>query len=128
VYCSGEDYTNPCHLLTAQIFELIYKAYEKFLFMAAKYPPQKKKYIHPSYAIDVVWHSHMICPKVYEKETLEWVGYLVDHDPWPNSSKKDLHKGISATDDLWKKEFRVSVNDEHVQEFISAQYARRMNF
>jgi hypothetical protein len=33
--------------------------------MAAKYPPEQGQFIHPTYAIDVIWRAHMIYPKLY---------------------------------------------------------------
>jgi len=108
------SYPHPSHMKPLQVYQNLWKAYEKFLYMAAKHPPTKGQYVHPSYAIDVIWHSHMICPKKYAKETKEWVGYLVDHEPWPDSDSKEMEKSGDTTNALWQKEFGVDLHKEHI--------------
>eukprot|EP00026_Physarum_polycephalum_P022994 Phypoly_transcript_27595.p1 GENE.Phypoly_transcript_27595~~Phypoly_transcript_27595.p1 ORF type:complete len:149 (+),score=17.85 Phypoly_transcript_27595:3-449(+) len=104
---------HPSHMKPYEVYVQLWKAYEKFLYMAAKYPPSTGQYVHPSYAIDVIWHAHMICPKIYAKETKEWVGYLVDHEPWPVCEKKDMENSADNTNSLWEKEFGVPMHKEH---------------
>jgi hypothetical protein len=51
--------------------------------MAAKYPPESGEFVHPTYAIDLIWHSHMLYPLEYYEDTKGIVGYFMDHEPWP---------------------------------------------
>lgn len=105
---------NPSRMGTLEVYMLIWKAYEKFLYMAAKYPPAHGKYLHPNYAIDVMWHAHLICPRTYVKEVRQWTGYLMDHEPWPACEKNDVTKSINNTDKLWKEEFGCEMDSEHL--------------
>jgi len=108
----GTEYKNPCHLRTNVVYQNLLKSYERFLFMVAKYPPQTG-YIHPTFAIDVVWHSHMICPKYYESDIARLVGFSVEHDPWPTITKQDTSQSMEKTQNLWEKEFGNPIDLDH---------------
>jgi len=105
-------YYNPTDLSTMTIYQNILKSYERFLYMTAKYPPITG-YIHPTYAIDVMWHAHMICPKQYNIDISRLVGFLLDHDPWPMCSKEDISKNLQNSQDLWQQEFGISIDLDH---------------
>jgi len=51
---------------------------------------------------------------MYAKECKEWVGYLVDHNPWPEYEKQDMKEAIDKTDDMWKNEFGYGITEEHI--------------
>jgi len=109
---SKTEYYNPPDLSTMIIYKNILKSYERFLYMTAKYPPITG-YIHPTYAIDVMWHAHMICPKQYNIDISRLVGFLLDHDPWPMCSKEDISKNLQNSQDLWQQEFGISIDLDH---------------
>ncbi len=83
---SYNEYENPCSLRTVIVYQNMWKGYERFLCifnmlkkrknrltygdMACKYPTSKGELFHPSFAIDLMWHAHMICPKAYPKEKI----------------------------------------------------------
>jgi hypothetical protein len=54
------------------------KAYERFMYMAAKYPPGSGELIHPTYVIDVIWHSHMIHPHIYREDSQRYAYTLLN--------------------------------------------------
>ena len=70
--------------LKQRFYDRVLKSYERFLYMAAKYPPESGDFVHPTYAIDLLWHSHMIYPENYYNDSKRIVGYLMDHEPWPD--------------------------------------------
>ncbi|CAF4622493.1 unnamed protein product, partial [Didymodactylos carnosus] len=60
------------------------KSYERFLYMAAKFPSKNEDdFVHPTYAIDIIWHAHMQEPLHYAADSIRLVGYVMDHAPWP---------------------------------------------
>jgi len=92
------------------------KSYERFLFLAAKYPPSSGKMIHPTYAIDCIWHVHMIHPLIYKKDCQELVGYLMDHEPWPKESTVSMNKSFKDSSNIWQNEFSLPMEEEHIKE------------
>jgi len=92
------------------------KAYERFLYMAAKYPPGSGELVHPTYVIDVIWHSHMINPRIYQEDSLKYVGYIMDHDPWPEVALESMQSSYSTTNSVWEKEFAIPMEKEHQME------------
>jgi hypothetical protein len=58
--------------------------------MAAKFPPQSGQFVHPTYAIDLIWHSHMLFPIEYYNDSKRIVGYFMDHEPWPKVSAESM--------------------------------------
>ena len=75
------------------------KSYERFMYMNAVYPEIAG---HPSYAIDLIWHSHMAHPLDYIFDCKNVVGYLVDHAPWPEKFDEECQVEYKK---LWEKEF-----------------------
>jgi len=98
-----------------KFFKRMEKSYERFLYLAAKYPPSSGQMIHPTYAIDFIWHIHMIHPLIYKKDMENIVGYLVDHDPWPKDSNSALKESFQSTNSLWSAEYNLKIEEE--QEF-----------
>ncbi|CAF0903062.1 unnamed protein product [Rotaria sordida] len=46
--------------LNSSVIKGLKKSYERFLYITAKYAPTKQyDLIHPTYAIDIIWHCHM---------------------------------------------------------------------
>jgi len=100
-----------CKFLTRTI-----KAYERFLFLATKYPPEKNKddLVHPTYAIDLIWHTHMIHPVEYKKDCM-WLMFTVpDHEPWPEKSSDVMTNAFTKNNQKWNEEYGVDINSEHI--------------
>ncbi|CAF4920124.1 unnamed protein product [Rotaria sp. Silwood2] len=66
--------------LSTQAMRRLKKSYERFLYMATKYPPTNGYcFMHSTYAIDIIWHSHMQEPLKYTLDCIRLVGHIVDH-------------------------------------------------
>eukprot|EP01080_Neovahlkampfia_damariscottae_P001779 gene1779-548_t len=78
--------------------------YEKFMGLIAKYPIEQssEKMYHPSYSIDLFWHSHMALPLNYISFCKEKIGYFIEHKPWPEKIDQEGHKKIK---EIWKEEY-----------------------
>ncbi|CAF2738746.1 unnamed protein product [Rotaria sp. Silwood2] len=91
------------------------KSYERFLYMAAKYPLKDGNvFISPTYAIDIIWHSHMQEPLKYVADCIRLVGYVINHSPWPQIDDHTMKKSCDKTNDIWKEEFDSDITTDHV--------------
>ncbi|CAF2574018.1 unnamed protein product [Rotaria sp. Silwood2] len=91
------------------------KSYERFLYMAAKYPLKDRNgFVPPTYAIDIMWHSHMQEPLNYAADCLRLVGYVIFHDPWPIIEDNNMKKSCDKIDDIWKEEFDNDITTDHL--------------
>ncbi|CAF1026897.1 unnamed protein product [Adineta steineri] len=95
------------------------KSYERFLYMAAKYPLENSNgFVPPTYAIDIIWHSHMQEPLNYRADCIRLVGYVVNHAPWPMIEDNIMKKTSDRSDDMWKKEFQSDIETDHLYNTI----------
>ncbi|CAF1155818.1 unnamed protein product [Adineta steineri] len=95
------------------------KSYERFLYMAAKYPLEKSNgFVPPTYAIDIIWHSHMQEPLNYRADCIRFVGYVVNHAPWPMIEDDIMKKTSDRSDDIWKNEFQADIETDHLYNTI----------
>jgi len=99
------------------------KSYEKFLYLSAKYPPRDSKdIIHPSYAIDIIWHSHMQNNELYWKDMNRIFGFALDHHPWPlDCSLEESKKNCDETNSIWKSEFGLDMTSDHCFQIVNQQ-------
>lgn len=65
--------------------------------------------IHPTYAIDLFWHTHMMYPQHYHEDCMKWAGRPLVHIPWPEEFKQ---KNFQATASKWKEEFGVDISED----------------
>lgn len=70
--------------------------YKRFLFLAKTYP---KAELVPTTDIDLVWHNHMLHPKSYYNDCLQYLGFILDHKP--EVSDKCLTLSFKRTEELW---------------------------
>lgn len=65
----------------------------------------------PTYDIDVVWHTHMLHPRMYVKDTTIRTGRLLPHDDTLNDRKagSNLMNRWEDTVETWSREFGTSV-------------------
>ncbi|CAF4863740.1 unnamed protein product [Rotaria sp. Silwood1] len=95
------------------------KSYERFLYMAAKYPlKDSSDFVPPTYAIDIIWHAHMQEPLKYTADCLRLVGYIMFHAPWPIIEDKKIKKKSDRTDNIWKEEFQSEISTDHLYNTI----------
>ncbi|CAF1306571.1 unnamed protein product [Rotaria sordida] len=91
------------------------KSYEKFLYMAAKYPLKDgNSFIPPTYAIDIIWRAHMQEPLNYVADCLRLVGYVISHDPWPIVKDNNMKNSYDRIDQIWKQEFGSDKATDHL--------------
>jgi hypothetical protein len=93
------------------------KGYERFLYLNAKYAGQlqsgNESIVHPTYAIDLFWHVHMLHPVEYKENCLKYVGEVLDHEPWPDKNESTLDNHFQQVDDIWQREYKNSMECEH---------------
>lgn len=79
--------------------------YKKFLILAAK---NKNIPLAPTRDIDIMWHLHMLNPKVYHDDCMKLFGEIFDHDG--GFGKEDgelpiLKNTFNKTSELWLYEY-----------------------
>ncbi|CAF1328355.1 unnamed protein product [Rotaria sordida] len=102
--------------LNSSTMKRLKKSYERFLYIAAKYPPTKQyDFIHPTYAVDIIWHCHMQEPLKYANDCNHLVGYLIDHYPWPSIDKYQIKQSCQNLNRHWKEEFQTDISVDHIE-------------
>eukprot|EP01100_Stratorugosa_tubuloviscum_P002864 TRINITY_DN1677_c0_g1_i2.p1 TRINITY_DN1677_c0_g1~~TRINITY_DN1677_c0_g1_i2.p1 ORF type:complete len:140 (+),score=61.44 TRINITY_DN1677_c0_g1_i2:581-1000(+) len=64
----------------------------------------KGQMLVPTLEIDLVWHSHLFCPKVYKKDVIKITGRMINHDDSVESD--NLNHGFAFTQELWNSRRR----------------------
>ncbi|CAF4669346.1 unnamed protein product, partial [Rotaria sp. Silwood2] len=99
--------------------ERLKKSYERFLYMAAKYPLKDGNgFVPPTYAIDIMWHAHMQEPLNYAADCIRLVGYVIFHHPWPIIEDDTMKKSCDKVDAIWKQEFDSDITTDHLYNTI----------
>merc|ERR1711865_942898 len=57
--------------------------------------------VHPTFAMDVAWHAHMVDPVHYAMSCQVLVGHLLDHSPWPEATQQEKKNRIANSNSLW---------------------------
>ncbi|CAF4167185.1 unnamed protein product [Rotaria sordida] len=97
--------------LRSEPMKRLKKSYERFLYMAAKYPLKDENGFLPhTYAIDLIWHSHLQEPLNYVSDCVRLVGYIIFHDPSP-ILEDDFSDGAYQ---IWKNEFQCDIETDHL--------------
>jgi len=60
--------------------------------------------IVPTLDIDLVWHTHMLFPGHYLRDTYDMIGHTPDHDDDMPSQKLELRR--EKTEALWNESFK----------------------
>ena len=79
------------------LYRKYFKNYEKFLFIAAKYP-SKIIGLGAAHDVDLFWHTHMMHPIAYDKDTERLLPVELFHNPLIEGNDR-------GTDYLWQAEF-----------------------
>ena len=64
------------HFKSEKYLELCLDRYKKFLWLKT----QSNEFLVPCYAIDLIWHTHQLCPHAYAKDTSNLLHYVFPHD------------------------------------------------
>ena len=84
-------------LVDETLYKRYFKNYEKFLYICAKYPSRIVG-LGAAHDVDLIWHTHMMHPIDYDKDTEKLVPVELFHNPLIDGNDK-------GTDQLWKLEF-----------------------
>jgi len=92
------------HYKSLHYLKLAFKSYKKFLYVA-KLNPQA--FLVPTYAIDLMWHTHHRTPQAYVNDTLKSLGRVMTHDDSVNdrTAGSKLNTSYEVTCGLWRKHF-----------------------
>ncbi|CAF1156312.1 unnamed protein product [Rotaria sordida] len=108
--------------LSVGAMKRLMKSYERFLYMAAKYPLiDDNGFVPPTYAIDIMWHSHMQEPLKYIADCHRLVGYVIYHAPWPIIEGNTMNKSREKTNQIWKDEFGSGIQTDHLYNTLDQQ-------
>ncbi len=92
-------FRNPIYL------KLALERYKKFLRMKQAYP---ELLVVPCYAIDLIWHTHQLNPRLYRLDTTTILGKLFPHDDTINDRKPGgiLDVAGQLTKEKWKEMYQ----------------------
>lgn len=82
--------------------------YKGFLYLIKRNKENGiKQFCVPTYDIDLIWHSHQLCPVSYCKDLKAALGKVLEHDDMdPDRAKgKKLDVGFSETTNQWEETF-----------------------
>ena len=76
------------------------KRYQKFIDLKRM---NRDTFLVPMYDIDLMWHSHQLCPLAYREDTQAYLGYILNHDDSTTDRSPDstLSRATAKTKDLW---------------------------
>ncbi|KNC53392.1 uncharacterized protein AMSG_12212 [Thecamonas trahens ATCC 50062] len=86
-------------------FRGLVRSYERFLFLAAKYPDRRSTFISVAYDADLIWHAHQIFPSLYEQDMGRILGRAMAHVPWPDYTAEQHARNTSELHSVWTDEF-----------------------
>jgi len=100
-YCR-EVYSGIYYFPTENHLNLSVKAYEKFLFLVAKYP-QLSQQFSPSFSIDLIWRAHQLHPVEYQKDCKDLFGFELPYNATYYTSENQMNQTL--TEKIWTSEF-----------------------
>jgi hypothetical protein len=78
--------------------------YEKFINLFKKCNKfYRKTIIVPTLDIDIIWHAHMLTPKMYTSDMKNTLGYVLDHND--EIDQDQLKSLFTNTEILWKSTY-----------------------
>jgi hypothetical protein len=88
------------------------ESYHRFLFLVKSDPSLGHK-LAPPVSIDLLWHAHQSTPHLYQSETQRIVGFRLDHEPWPEETKKlrEVDQDFACR---WKTAFGTELERDHL--------------
>jgi hypothetical protein len=84
--------------------------YSRFLSIKQKHP---KVAFVPTLDIDIIWHAHQLDHVNYRKDSVKYLGFVLNHNDMPSNAI--LLNSFGATARLWKKEY----GQDYVQKTMS---------
>ena len=96
------------HYLDDKFIHNALERYKQFVSLKKLYPSEA---LVPMYDIDLMWHTHQLCPDAYWKDTELFLGKALHHDDSTNerspNSKRNMAENKTKT--LWAKEYRTTM-------------------
>ncbi|WP_139489411.1 glycine-rich domain-containing protein [Brevibacillus dissolubilis] len=92
-------------VMDVESLKKIEERYRRFLYLASKYPHQP---LAPSHDIDEMWHLHMMNPRSYYHDCMNYLGGLMDHYGGfgrPEEERPTLNNVFESTMSLYEAEF-----------------------
>ena len=80
------------------------RRYQKFIDLKRM---NRETFLVPMYDVDLMWHSHQLCPLAYRADTQAYLGYTLDHDDSTTDRSPDstLSRATAHTKELWESTF-----------------------
>ena len=80
--------------------------YKQFIRLKKNYP---REYVVPMYDVDWIWHTHMLSPLSYKKDTEAYLGRLLHHDDTSvdRSVGSRLTTADTRTKELWHETYHT---------------------
>jgi hypothetical protein len=94
--------------------------YQRFLSLKTQHPELP---IAPTEIIDEMWHLHMLHPRAYYRDCMEYFGFILDHSPGygaDEATRPALERTFNRTAQLWERTFGepYSMRDREHQNLI----------
>ena len=92
------------HFSYTTFLEKALERYKKFVALKKKH---RNAFLVPMYDIDLMWHTHQLCPLAYREDMQAYLGYIMDHDDSTTDRSPDSHlsKATTETKTLWTAEY-----------------------
>jgi hypothetical protein len=94
--------------------------YQRFLSLKALHPEVP---IAPTEILDEMWHLHMLHPRAYYRDCMDYFGFILDHCPGygaDEATRPALERTFNRTAELWERTFGepYSMRDREYQNVI----------
>ncbi|KAF3787175.1 Glycine-rich domain-containing protein 2 [Nymphaea thermarum] len=103
----GYQVTRPC-MHDVRFLQEAVARYKGFLHLIKRNKERSiQQFCVPTYDIDLIWHSHQLQPACYNKDLIQVLGRVLEHDDTDSdrSKGKKLDVGFSSTTKQWEETF-----------------------
>ena len=86
---------------------LTLSVYRYTRFVALKRFASAGSFLVPTYDIDLIWHTHQLCPGKYGENMRDFLGYVMEHDDTTTdrSPGSRLNDATAETERLWNEAY-----------------------
>ena len=94
------------HYLDERFIKTSIGRYKQFMILKKNH---QREYIVPMYDVDWIWHTHMLNPLSYKKDTETYLGRMLHHDDTTvdRSSGSRLANADARTKELWRETYHT---------------------
>ncbi len=92
------------HYRNKKFLKSALESYRKLIYLSKLNPGA---FVIPTYASDLIWHTHQLDPESYVNDTIKILGHIFAHDDSVNdrSTGSRLNTSFDLTCDLWKRQY-----------------------